>query len=65
MHNLEFVIENEKAKHLWNFEIETVNLISARQWDVVIVNKKKKNKRKLADVFGLCCSGWPHGKTEG
>ena len=43
MHNPESVLENEMHKVLWDFEIQTDHLISARQQDLVIVNKKKEN----------------------
>ena len=45
MYNLEFVLENEKHKLLWDFEIQTDNLILARQLDLMIVNKKKRTCR--------------------
>ena len=35
-------LENEKQKILWDFEIPTDRLISARQPYLVIVNKKKQ-----------------------
>ena len=40
MHNLESVLEKETHKLLWDFEIQTDHLISARRPDKVIVNKK-------------------------
>ena len=40
LHNPESVQENETQKLLWDFEIQTNHLISARQPDLVIVNKK-------------------------
>ena len=46
MHNPESVLENEMQKHLWDFEIQTDQLISVRWPDLVIVNKKKKKKRE-------------------
>ena len=60
VHNTESVLENETPKILKDFEIQTDHLISARQPDLVIVNKKKENLLNC----GLCCSGWPQGKTE-
>ena len=39
MHNPESVRENETQKFLWDFEIQTDHLISARQPYLVIVNK--------------------------
>ena len=41
IHNPESVLENETHKLLWYFEIEIDLLISARQPDLVIANKKK------------------------
>ena len=45
MHNPESDLENEAHKILWDFEIQTDPLISARRPDLVIVNKKEKKKR--------------------
>ena len=42
MHNLEYVLENEMYKGLWDFEIQTDHLISTRQTYRVIVNKRKE-----------------------
>ena len=41
MHNSETVQENETHKILWDFEIQTDHLISAKRPDLVLVNKKK------------------------
>ena len=42
MYNQESVQENEVHKILWDFEIQTDHLISAKQADQVIVNKKRQ-----------------------
>ena len=42
MHNPESIQENEMQKILWNFEIQTDHLLSARWLYLGIVNKKKK-----------------------
>ena len=42
MRNPESILENEMHKILWNFEIQTDHLISARRPDLVIVKNKKK-----------------------
>ena len=42
MHNPEFMLENEMHKILWDFEIQKDHLISVRQPDLVIVNKKRE-----------------------
>ena len=44
MHNAEFVLKNETHKLLWDFEIQTDHLISARQPDLLIVHKKRTNR---------------------
>ena len=42
MHNPESILENERHNVHWDFEIKTDHLISARQPDLVMGNKKKK-----------------------
>ena len=51
MHNPEPVLENETHKLLWDFDIQTDHLISARRPDLIIINKKKKKKKicKIVD----------------
>ena len=41
MQNPESVMENETHKLLWNFDIQTDHLISARRPDLIIINKKE------------------------
>ena len=48
MHNSETVLENETQKVLWDFEIQTDHLISTTRTNLVIVNKKKKQR-----TFGM------------
>ena len=43
MHNLEFVLENETHKLLWDFVIQTDRLISTRRPYLLIINKNKEN----------------------
>ena len=43
MHNPESVLEHEMHKLFWDFEIQTDHLISAKQPDLVKVNKKKRS----------------------
>ena len=43
MHNLTSVLENETHKRLWEFDIQTDHLISARLPDLII--KKKRTCR--------------------
>ena len=42
MHNPAPVLENNTHKLLWDFNIHTDHLISARRPDLIIINKKKK-----------------------
>ena len=44
MHNPATVLENDTHKLLWDFDIQTDHLISARRQDLIIINKKKKKK---------------------
>ena len=44
MHNPAAVLENDKHKLLWDFDIQTDHLISARRRDLIIINKKKKTE---------------------
>ena len=50
MHNPVPVLENNTHKLLWDFDIHTDHLISARRPDLIIINKKKKKKTcKIVD----------------
>ena len=49
MHNPASVLENETHELLCDFEIQTDHLISARQPDFKIINKK----RELAELWTL------------
>ena len=40
------VLENDTHKLLWDFDIHTDHLISARRPDLIIIKKKKKKKKK-------------------
>ena len=42
MPNPEYILENRIHKVLWDFEVQTDHLISARWPDLVIVNKRKR-----------------------
>ena len=42
MHNPAPVLENDSHKLLWNFNIQTDHLISARIPDLIIINKRKR-----------------------
>ena len=49
MHNPAPVLENDKHKLLWEFDIHTDHLISARRPDLIIINKKKRTC-KIVDI---------------
>ena len=42
IHNPAQVLENDTHKLLWEFDVQTVHLISARRPDLMIINKIKK-----------------------
>ena len=60
MHNPAPVLENDTHKLLWDFDIHTDHLISARTPDLILINKKRENLQNCR----LCCLGWPQIKTE-
>ena len=47
MHNPAPVLENDSHKLLWDFNIQTDDLIPARRPDLIIINKKKGESAKL------------------
>ena len=53
MHNPASVLEIDTHKLLWDFDIQTYHLISARRPDLIIMNKKKENFQNCR----LCCLG--------
>ena len=54
MHDPESFLENEMHKFLWDFEIHMDRLITARQPDLIIINKKKrKKKERTCRIMGL------------
>ena len=55
MHKLESLLENKTHKILWDFEIQTNHLITARGPDLVIVEKKRGEKENLLNSV-LCSS---------
>ena len=56
MPNPESIVENETPKFLWDFDIQTEHLISARRPDLIIINKKKRTCR-IVD-FGVPADHW-------
>ena len=49
MHDPAPVLENDTHKLLWDFDVQTDHLISARRPDLIIINKKKKSIWKIVD----------------
>ena len=52
MQNTAHVLENYAHKLLWDFDIQTDHLISARP-DLIIINKKKEKKTGKIVDFGI------------
>ena len=42
MHSPAPVLENDTYKLLWDFDIQTDHLISARRSDLILINKKRE-----------------------
>ena len=42
MHKLTSVLENDIHNPVWDFDIQTDHLISARRPDFILINKKKR-----------------------
>ena len=57
MHNPAPVLENDTHKLLWDFDIQTDPLISARRPDLIIINKKKKSA-KLSTLLSRLTTEW-------
>ena len=53
MHNPAHVRENDTHKLLWDFDIQTDYLISARRPDLIIINNKKKHAKLATLLFRL------------
>ena len=53
MHNQTSLQENDTHKLLWDFAIQTDQLISARRQDLIKINNKKENLQNCR----LCCPG--------
>ena len=50
MHNPAPVLENDSHKLLWDFNIQTDHLIPARRPDLIIINKKKKKRKRICKI---------------
>ena len=53
MRNPAPVLENDTHKVLWDFDMQTDHLISARRPDLIIINKKKMRTCKIVDFAVL------------
>ncbi len=62
MPNPASVLENDTHKLLWDFNIQTDHLISARRPDLIIINNDEKEEN--LQNCGLYYPGWPQNKTE-
>ena len=51
MHNPAPVLENDTHKLLWDFDIQTEHVISARRPDLIIINKKERELAKLSTLL--------------
>ena len=56
MYNPAPVLENDTHKLLWDFDIKTDHLISARRPDLIKIKQKKKKKENFQNCR-LCCPG--------
>ena len=52
-------LENDTHKLLWDFDVQTDHLISARRPNLILINKKKG----ICKIVGYCL-GWTKNKTE-
>ena len=59
MHNPPPVLENDTHKLLWDFDIQTDHQILATRSDLIMINKKKKQKKnsKIVD-FAIPTDHW-------
>ena len=59
------ILENDTHKLLWDFDIQTDHLISARRPDLIIINHKKKKKERKSAKLSTWLSRLTIEKTEG
>ena len=64
MHKSESVLENERNNILWNFEIQTGQLVPARRPDFVISNKTKEKRNENLLYRASCCPSRPQSKNQ-
>ena len=53
MHNPVVVLENDIHKLLWDFDIHTDHLISARRQDLIVIDKKKVVTYAVPADYGI------------
>ena len=63
MHNPVSVLENYTHKLLWDFDIQTDHLISARRPDLIII-KKTKNKKENLQICRFAVAAEPRIKLK-
>ena len=51
MFNPASVLKNDTHKLLWDFDIHTDHLISARRPDIFVIDESKKRNCKIVDIF--------------
>ena len=51
MQNPAAVLENDTNKLLWDFDLQTDHLISARRPDLIIINRIKLKERENKDKY--------------
>ena len=56
MHNPAPVLENKIHKLLWDFDIQTDHLISARRPNLIIINKKERKEKKPRKIVDFAVS---------
>ena len=63
MHNLAPALENDTHKPLWDVDIHTDHLISARRLDLKIINKKRESAIVpiVIGAFGTITKGLSKG----
>ena len=66
MHNPAPILENDKHKLLWDFDIQTDYLILTKRPDLIIINNNKKKKKKKKKIWKIVDFAVPadHNKTE-
>ena len=47
MHNPASVLESEMQKLLWDFDVQTDHLISARRLNIIIIDNRKRTCRTV------------------